>query len=96
MIPVTLATLLRRARKKKGLSVRELADAVGVSPSFLCRIERGSHARMSLKRLALIAKQLDVPLDEVFVAARKIPPEVERFVLENLPVVRRAMARRAA
>jgi len=28
------------------------------------------------------------------VAARKIPPEVERFVLENLPVVRRAMARR--
>lgn len=93
---MTLATLLRRARKKRGLSIRELADAVGVSPSFLFRIERGAHARMSLKRLGMLARELGLEVDDVFVAARKIPPEVERFVLENMPVVRRVMARRAA
>jgi transcriptional regulator with XRE-family HTH domain len=93
---MTLSTLLRRARKKKGISVRQLADAVGVSPSFLSRIENGSHARMSVKRLSVLARELGVTLDEICVAAGKIPPEVERFVLSNLPVVRRAMARRAA
>ena len=51
---------------------------------------------MSLKRLGMLARELGLEVDEVFVAARKIPPEVERFVLENMPVVRRVMARRAA
>jgi transcriptional regulator with XRE-family HTH domain len=92
----TLATLLRRARKKRGMNKRQLAEAVGVHPSFLSRLEGGEHLRMSLERIEQLAAALGVPPDEIYVAARKIPPEVERFVLANLPTVRRAMAKSAA
>jgi len=36
-----LATLIRRARKEKGMTEQELADRTGVSRSLIKRIEKG-------------------------------------------------------
>lgn len=37
-------TPMRKARKKRGLSVRQVAEAIGTDPSNLSRIETGHHS----------------------------------------------------
>jgi transcriptional regulator with XRE-family HTH domain len=90
-----LATLVRTARARLGVNLRDLARAVGVSASFLSRIERGEHVRISVRRLERLAAALGVPEDDVFRGARRLPPDIERYVLDNLPRVRRSMGRAA-
>ena len=56
---------LREARAARGLSLRELADRLGVSPSLISQIETG-RANPSVSTLYAIVTELDVSLDEVF------------------------------
>ena len=91
-----LSTLVRTARIKRDLPLRDLADSVGVSASFLSRIERGEHIRISSRTLTALGAALDLSGDAVFQAAGRLPPDVEQYVLTNLPRVRRSMAVRAA
>lgn len=90
-----LSTLVRTTRIKLDLNLRDLAETVGVSASFLSRIERGEHVRISSSRLARLAEALKLSVDEVFRCARKLPPDVEKYVLDNLHLVRRSMVRAA-
>ena len=53
-----VGAVIRRLRKRRGISVRALADASGVSASFLGAVERGD-SDIALGRLALIAQALD-------------------------------------
>jgi len=92
---VKLSTLVRTTRIKLDLNLRDLAETVGVSASFLSRIERGEHVRISSRRLARLAEALKLSVDEVFRCARKLPPDVEKYVLDNLHLVRRSMVRAA-
>lgn len=91
---MSLASLVSGARRDRGLNLRDLAIGVGVSASYLSRIESGEHVRISGRTLERLAEALRVPADEVYRAAQRLPPDVERFVLENLARVRKSMARR--
>jgi transcriptional regulator with XRE-family HTH domain len=88
-----LSTLVKTTRAQLGLNLRDLAENVGVSASFLSRIESGSHVRISDRRLAKLATVLGLPVDEVFLGAGRLPPDVEKYVMKNLDRVRRSMAR---
>ena len=55
---------LRTRRRARNLSLRELADRLGVSPSLISQIERG-RARPSVSTLFAIATELDASLDEL-------------------------------
>lgn len=44
MIALPLAMRLRAARKARGMTVREAADAIGVSRSYYHAVEMGSRA----------------------------------------------------
>jgi transcriptional regulator with XRE-family HTH domain len=50
--------VIRRLRTRRGLSVRALAGAAGISASFLGAVERGE-SDIALGRLALVADALD-------------------------------------
>lgn len=88
-----LCTLVRSARRDRGMALRDLAAGAGVSASHLSRLESGEHVRVSNRTLERLAQALRLPLDEVYRSARRLPPDVERYVLDNLPRVRRSMAR---
>ena len=61
---------LRAARTARKLSLRGLADRLGVSPSLISQVERGL-AKPSVNTLYAMARELDVSLDELlFVDAR--------------------------
>jgi transcriptional regulator with XRE-family HTH domain len=64
---------LRAARTDRRMSLRVLADRVGVSPSLISQVERG-RARPSVNTLYTMARELEVSLDELlFVDARPSP-----------------------
>ena len=65
---------LRARRRARNLSLRDLAERLGVSPSLISQIERG-RARPSVSTLFAIVTELGVSLDELlFNDDRPSPP----------------------
>jgi len=60
---------LRAHREQRGLSLRELARRLGVSPSAISQIETGK-SRPSVSTLYSIVSELGMSLDELFGAAK--------------------------
>jgi transcriptional regulator with XRE-family HTH domain/uncharacterized RmlC-like cupin family protein len=60
---------LRAERRAHGLSLRELADRLGVSPSLISQVETG-RAQPSVSTLYAIVAELGVSLDELLFAGR--------------------------
>jgi transcriptional regulator with XRE-family HTH domain len=63
---------LREARRNRRLSLRDLAQRLGVSPSLISQIETG-RANPSVSTLYAIAAELDVSLDELLFNDRRTP-----------------------
>ena len=62
---VNLGLQLRTARQKSGMTLRELARKLGVSPSFLSQIENGK-SQPSVATLYSMAQTLGVSIDHLF------------------------------
>jgi transcriptional regulator with XRE-family HTH domain/quercetin dioxygenase-like cupin family protein len=71
-----LGDRLRAARSARGLSLRSLADRVGVSPSLISQVERGL-ARPSVNTLYAMARELDVSFDALLFPDVR-PPSAHR------------------
>lgn len=67
-----IGTHLRGARLARGLSLREMARRIGVSPSFVSQVELGK-AKPSLGTLYGFLSELDLSLDELMPAAAGLP-----------------------
>ncbi|HET6911344.1 MAG TPA: helix-turn-helix domain-containing protein [Mycobacteriales bacterium] len=67
---VVLGQRLRHARRTRGLTLAQLAEAVGTVPSALSMIENGRR-EPKLSLLQAIARAVDVPMDELL---RPEPP----------------------
>ena len=63
--PPTMAGGLRAARETLGMSQRELASRVNVSPSMISQIEAGQ-SQPSVNTLYAIVTELDISMDELF------------------------------
>jgi transcriptional regulator with XRE-family HTH domain len=64
---------LRAHREQRGLSLRELARRLGVSPSAISQIETGK-SRPSVSTLYAIVSELGMSLDELFGAPKSAQP----------------------
>jgi transcriptional regulator with XRE-family HTH domain/mannose-6-phosphate isomerase-like protein (cupin superfamily) len=90
---------LRAARRARGLSLRALAERLGVSPSLISQVETG-RARPSVSTLYAIASELGISLDELlFIDAEGVTggdapfPAVSRpgdAIIPSTPVQRAA------
>lgn len=73
----SLGAKLRRLRTEKGISLRALAQATGLTPSFLSQIERDL-AEPSITSLRRIAEALGVPLFLLFLNSGSYSPVVRK------------------
>jgi transcriptional regulator with XRE-family HTH domain/quercetin dioxygenase-like cupin family protein len=64
---------LRDRRKAAGLSLRQFARDLGVSPSFVSQIENGK-SRPSVATLYMICNALELSIDELFSSAESTGP----------------------
>jgi len=62
---VALGARLKRVRQQSGLSLREVARQLGVSPSFVSQLENGK-SQPSVATLYSISQLLDVSIDQLF------------------------------
>lgn len=57
---------IRKYRKEKGLTLKELASKLGITASYLCHLERGSRKNPSIELMKKISKELDKTINEIF------------------------------
>ena len=77
---------VRELRKTKGLSQRALGELVGVSFTYISKVENekldfGDFPSEDLIRR--LAKTLDADEAELFLLARKVPEDIKRRVMER-------------
>ncbi|KGD95621.1 MULTISPECIES: helix-turn-helix transcriptional regulator [Rhizobium/Agrobacterium group] len=89
---------LRELRRRKGVTQRDLAEAIGVTPAYLSALEHGRRGRPTFELLQRIAGYFNVIWDEaeeLFLLAEASHPKV---VLDTsgLPAPYTAFANRLA
>jgi transcriptional regulator with XRE-family HTH domain len=86
---------LRSARLGRSLTLRELAQRLGVSPSMISQIETG-RASPSVSTLYAIANELDVSLDELLFNDRRATagPLDEKATSAERPLLQRRDSRK--
>ncbi len=80
-------SLLRRSRLGAGLGLREFANKVELSPTYISRVETGKIPPPTERRIKVMARLLGVPMDDLYTAAGKIDPDVEDYIrkVKGLP-----------
>lgn len=77
---------IRQLRDDRGLTQKELADLLGVSPSYINKVERdrlhfGDYP--SAKFIHKLAEELDADEDELLLLADKVPADIRQRIRER-------------
>jgi len=83
-----LARRLRSAREEAGLSLRELARRMDVSPAYVHRVEMGQHLP-SDDRLRSMCQELDVDFDMMMLRTGRVPVDVVEYIAKTPGVLQR-------
>jgi transcriptional regulator with XRE-family HTH domain len=78
-----IGSVIRRARKGRGLSQAQLGAACGYSQSVISRIERGERQTQDLRVLAQLARRLEIPPRLLGLAEPSEPPVKRRDFLTS-------------
>jgi transcriptional regulator with XRE-family HTH domain len=84
--------LLRRARTRAGYGLREFAQKVDLSPTYISRVETGKIPPPTERRIKVMARLLELPADDLYSAAGKVDPDIEAYIrrVKTLPGFLRA------
>ena len=76
---------LREAKLKDNpkFTLRQFATAVGISPTFLSKVERGEFDPPKAENIIKMAELLDVDPDELLSLAGKFDPELGKIIKEQ-------------
>jgi PTS system nitrogen regulatory IIA component len=80
---IAFGPTIRLLRQAKGISLRELARQLGVSPAFLSQIEAGRQHKIPRARIVQVAEMLGVSEGYLLGAARQMHPELMKFMSET-------------
>ena len=83
MSKLLLGKLIRKLRKKKGLSLRKLAEKVDISYVNIAHIENGNVAT-SDKILKQLANALDYDVDKLLAKADSVNEDIKK-IIKKLP-----------
>jgi HTH-type transcriptional regulator, competence development regulator len=75
--PDTFGDWLRQRRKERSISLRCMARLVGVSFSYLSKVETGDTPPPGAETLALLGAQLGVSPSRMYLEAGVVPPYVK-------------------
>ena len=76
---IAFGPTIRLLRQAKGISLRELARQLGVSPAFLSQIEAGRQHKIPRARIVQVAEMLGVSEGYLLSTARQMHPELMKF-----------------
>lgn len=76
MAQETFGSFVRGHREEKGLGLREMAGMIGVSPTYLSKVERDQFDPPAEDKVIAIAEVLSVDRDELLALAGKVATDV--------------------
>jgi len=85
---------LRREREGLNMTLTELARRVEVSIAYLSRIERERENPPPDRLVSALARALGLPADDLFAAARRLPPDLRSCTQDVIAVYRQQTAGR--
>jgi transcriptional regulator with XRE-family HTH domain len=77
---MAFGSYIRKKREDAGLPLRILAQKIDISPAYWSRIEREMEKPPKDELMEKAAAVLGLDLDEVFVEARRLPPDMQKDV----------------
>jgi len=80
---ISFGPTIRLLRQAKGISLREMARQLGVSPAFLSQIEAGRQHKIPKARIVQVAEMLGVSEGYLLGTARQVHPDLIRFLGET-------------
>lgn len=83
MQEIAFGPTIRLLRQAKGISLREMARKLGVSPAFLSQIEAGRHHKIPKARIVQVAAMLGVSEAYLLGTAKQIHPDVVEFLRDT-------------
>lgn len=87
------SSYLKHYRTKNGMSLRGLADVMGVDASILSRLERDEIAAPSEEVLNKLPGAIGRPATEVYLAAQRITPDLATRLERGVPDLLEQMAK---
>jgi transcriptional regulator with XRE-family HTH domain len=84
-----LGALIRARRRAAGLTAAEVADAAGLSRSYLSYLETGHFAEIGVEKLSRVLRTLDLSADEVLAEAGYLPAKPARVLPEPADYLRK-------
>jgi HTH-type transcriptional regulator, competence development regulator len=85
---MTFGEHIRRWRKERGVGLRRFAMAIGVSPTFVSRMERSLGALPSEATIHKMAVYFDKNPDELLALADKVASDVLAVIIREPAYVR--------
>jgi transcriptional regulator with XRE-family HTH domain len=73
---------IRDQREAKGISLRELAKAAGVSPTFMSKVETEDW-KPKEEKLRKIARVLELDSDDLVARAGRVPSDLAEIIKEH-------------
>lgn len=80
---IAFGPTIRLLRQAKGISLREMARQLGVSPAFLSQIEAGRQHKIPRARIVQVAEMLGVSEGYLLGTARQVHPDLMTFLSET-------------
>jgi len=80
---------LREEKRKTdpSFSLRQFAEKVGISPTFLCKVETGEFDPPSAENIKRMANLLDCDADELLALAGKVDPALSDIIKDKPKVL---------
>lgn len=86
---MSFGAFIRERRLARGLTLLDVAAEIDVSIPYLSRIERERENPPKDLLIRRLAQVLDIPEDEAFAAARRLPPDLQGRASEVFALYRR-------
>ena len=77
-----IGKLVKKERKKKGITQEELANLTSYSLSFIANIESNTHQSFSLHTLYNIANALNIPINNLLPTREEIKTKEYKLICE--------------
>lgn len=89
---MSFGPIIRQRRQDLNISLNDMADRLGISPAYWSRIERDREKPPRDELIEKAAAVLGLRLDELFVSAARLPPDMLRDLPRVVGLYRRMRA----
>lgn len=83
---------IRRERETRGIGLREMAKMIGVSPTYLSKVERDDFSPPAEDKVRAIANILAVDVDDLLARAGRVSSDISD-IIKSQPVELAALLR---